>query len=225
MTRPILSTTMTTEPTLSVKQQVIAPIAAYTAIGDLPHLNTALEQGLDAGLSINDCREILVQMYAYAGFPRSINALTELMKLLQVRKQLGITDAQGRDPGPVPAGAALLAIGTANQTKLSGAPVTGALFEFAPAIDLYLKTHLFGDIFARDNLDWQSRELATVAALATLPGVEPQLQAHMRISMNAGVSAAQLRQFANVLTEQVSPDAGQRVEAALKAQLSVDTHP
>ena len=80
-----------------------------------------------------------------------------------------------------------------NQTKLSGAPVKGALFEFAPAIDEYLKTHLFGDIFARDNLDWQSREIATVAALAAMPGVESQLQAHIRIGMNVGLSAAQLR--------------------------------
>ena len=28
---------------------------------------------------------------------------------------------------------------------------------------------LFGDIFERDNLDWQSRELATVSMLAALP--------------------------------------------------------
>nr|WP_207215904.1 carboxymuconolactone decarboxylase family protein [Pseudolysobacter antarcticus] len=211
---------MTTETTLSAKQQAIVPIAAHVAIGDLARLNIALGRGLDVGLSISDCKEILVQMYAYAGFPRSINALTELMKLLQTRKQDGIVDAPGLDSCPVPQGAALLDAGTANQTKLSGAPVKGPLFEFAPAIDLYLKTHLFGDIFARDNLDWQSRELATVAALAAMPGVEPQLQAHMRISMNVGVSAAQLRQLIQVLAERVSADAGQRAQAALDAQLS-----
>jgi 4-carboxymuconolactone decarboxylase len=33
-----------------------------------------------------------------------------------------------------------------------------------------LMTHLFGDIFARENFDWKSRELATVAALAALHG-------------------------------------------------------
>ena len=60
----------------------------------------------------------------------------------------------------MPTGKELLALGSANQTQLSGAPVKGPLFGFAPAIDEYLKTHLFGDIFGRDNLDWQSRELA-----------------------------------------------------------------
>ncbi len=211
--------TMTAEPTLSVKQQAIAPIAAYAATGDMSGLHTALGRGLDAGLSISECKEILVQLYAYAGFPRSLNALSELMKVLQARTQRGIADAPGRDAGPVPVGPALLEAGTSNQTKLSGAPVKGPVFEFAPAIDLYLKTHLFGDIFARDNLDWQSRELATVGMLAAMPGVEPQLQAHIRISLNVGLTAAQLRQAIHALAEQGNADAAQRAQAALDAQL------
>ena len=151
-----------------------------------------MNQGLDAGLTVSDAKEILVQLYAYAGFPRSLNALGELMKVLEARKQRGIQDAPGREPSrAIPTGEALLAVGTANQTKLSGAPVKGPLFDFAPAIDEYLKTHLFGDIFARDNLDWQSRELATVGALAALPGVESQLHSHMRISMNVGLTPSQ----------------------------------
>ena len=105
---------------LSRTQQAIAPIAAATAVGDIP----------------------------------------QLMKVLDARKQRGTQDAPGRNPsGPLPVGKDLLALGTANQTKLSGAPVRGPLFEFAPQVDEYLKTHLFGDIFGRDNLDWQSREV------------------------------------------------------------------
>lgn len=216
---PIPMTTETAETTLLPRQQAVIPIAAHAAVGDMPRLNSALVQGLDTGLTVSDCKEILVQMYAYAGFPRSLNALGELMRVLQTRKDQGIEDVPGRDPGPVPTGTALLAAGTANQTKLAGAPVKGALFDFAPAIDEYLKTHLFGDIFARDNLDWKDRELATVAALAAMSGVEPQLQAHMRLSMNVGISAQQLRQVAQVLAETVNADASRRAQAALAAHL------
>ena len=63
----------------------------------------------------------------------------------------------------------MLAAGTANQTEISGAPVKSPVFEFAPVINQFLRSHLFGDIFERDNLDWQSRELATVGALAATP--------------------------------------------------------
>ncbi len=211
---------MTTESVLSKTQQAVVPIAAFTATGDLPKLNASLKQGLDAGLSISETKEILVQMYAYAGFPRSLNALAEFMKVLNERKQQGIIDVAGREPMPLPAAPELLALGTANQTQLAGAPVKGALFEFAPAIDVFLKTHLFGDIFGRDNLDWQRRELATVGALATMQGAESQLQSHLAISMNTGLTEGQLRQVIQLLSEQVDAGAAQRTGDALVKHLA-----
>jgi 4-carboxymuconolactone decarboxylase len=220
-----MSQTQTVAPsaseTLSARQQAIVPIAAFAAAGDIAKLNTALNQGLDAGLTVSDAQEILVQLYAYAGFPRSLNALGELMTVLNARKQRGIQDAPGSAPSHViPKGEALLAAGTANQTKLAGAPVKGPLFDFAPAIDEYLKGHLFGDIFERDNLDWQSRELATVGMLSALPGAESQLQSHIRISMNVGLTAGQLHQLAQVLTERVDAENGRRTREALERHLS-----
>jgi 4-carboxymuconolactone decarboxylase len=169
---------------------------------------------------VSEVKEILVQLYAYTGFPRTLNALGELMKVLDARKQRGVQDAPGRDPGPVPTGRELLAQGTANQTKLVGSPVRGPLFEFAPQVDEYLKVHLFGAIFARDNLDWQSRELATVGALAALSGVESQLQSHIAVSMNVGLTAAQLRQVADVLAERGQPEAARRTRAAIQQVLA-----
>jgi alkylhydroperoxidase/carboxymuconolactone decarboxylase family protein YurZ len=118
--------TIAVEQTLSATQQAIPLIAAFMATSDMPRLHAALNQGLDAGLSISEAKEILVQLYAYTGFPRSLNAPGELMKVLEERKQRGIQDAPGREPSrPVPTGDALLAAGTANQTKISGAPGSG----------------------------------------------------------------------------------------------------
>ncbi len=173
---------------LTLKEQTLAAVAANTAKGDLPELKKALAAGLDAGFTVNELKEILVQAYAYCGFPRSLNALGTLMALVAER---GNRDALGALPGPLPAGSSI-EFGTENQTRLCGAPVKGALFEFAPAIDRYLKAHLFGDIFARDNVDWKTREFATIAMLAAMPGVEPQLQAHIAIGKRNGLSDAQI---------------------------------
>ena len=200
---------------LTLTQQAIIPIGAFAAHGNMAALHSALEQGLDAGLAVSDCKEILVQLYAYAGFPRSLNALGELMKVLDDRKRRGINDVQGSDPRPVPPGEDLLAVGTANQTKLVGTPVKGQLFDFAPAIDQFLKTHLFGDIFSRDNLDWQSRELATVSMLAAMSGVESQLLSHVRVSLHQGLSASQLAQWVRVLETKVDTESAQRAQMAL----------
>lgn len=213
--------TQTKSESLSVRQQAIVPIAAFGAAGDMPRLDAALNQGLDAGLTVNEVKEVLVQLYAYAGFPRSLNALGELMKVVEAREQRGVQDAQGQVPSrAIPQGDALLAAGTANQTQLVGSPVKGALFEFAPAIDEYLKAHLFGDIFERDNLDWQSREIATVAMLSSLQGADSQVQSHIGISMNVGISASQLNQLIQVLADKVDAQAATRARAALARQLA-----
>lgn len=211
----------TVSDSLSARQQAIPLIAASMASSQMDKLNAALNQGLDAGLTINEVKEILVQLYAYTGFPRSLNALNELMEVVEARKQRGIADVEGKEPGkPVPVGEELLRTGTANQTKISGAPVQGPLFDFAPVINQFLQTHLFGDIFARDNLDWQSREMATVGALAATPGVEAQLLSHTRASMRVGLTAGQLRQLAQVLREHGENDAAMRAERALQQALA-----
>lgn len=44
-------------------------------------LQPALNDGLDSGMTVNEIKEILVQMYAYAGFPRSLNGISTFMKV------------------------------------------------------------------------------------------------------------------------------------------------
>ena len=213
--------TNSTSDTLSAKQLAIPLIASFMATSDMPKLNATLNQGLDAGMTIAEAKEILVQLYAYAGFPKSLNALGELLKVVEARKQRGIHDALGSEPSrAIATGNELIAIGKVNQTEISGGPVYGPVFDFAPIINQYLQAHLFGDIFERDNLDWQSRELATLGALAAMPGVEAQLRSHMRASMRVGLSAAQLRQMSQILSKHGSPDAANRANDALTQVLA-----
>lgn len=148
---------------LNAKQEKIVTIAAFTANGDLQKLKTALNEGLDAGLTISEIKEILVQMYAYAGFPRCLNGINTFMGVLEEREKKGIKDEIGKEASPLPANKNSIELGTEIQTGLIGAPATGKYIIFAPAIDKFLKGHLFGDIFGRDNLDFQSREIATIS--------------------------------------------------------------
>ena len=180
--------------TLTARQKSIAEAASYAARGDQTGLKQALIQGLDAGITVNEFKEILIQAYAYCGFPRSLNALNTLM---QTEEERGNKDPQGPLPGPKPEGTSL-EYGTQNQTSLIGSPVSGKLYEFAPAIDEYLKSHLFGDIFARDNIDWQTRELATIAMLASLDGTESQLNSHIQIGKHNGLTDNQVAEILQI---------------------------
>lgn len=220
--KPAPSRVHSRSDTLSARQQAIPLIGAFLAASDMPRLNGALNQGLDAGLSVSEVREVLVQLYAYAGFPRSLNALGELLKVVQARQQRGITDLPGREPGqPIATGQELLLAGRANQTEISGGPVQGPVFDFAPVINQFLQSHLFGAIFERDNLDWQSRELATVGALAATPGAEAQLRSHMRASLRVGLTASQLRQLTQQLAAAAGPEVAARANLALEQALAL----
>ena len=184
---------------LNTKQERIVTIAAFTANGNIEKLKTALNDGLDADLTVNEIKEILVQMYAYCGFPRSLNGITTFMSVMEERGTKGIKDVIGREASPLPANKSRIELGTDIQTRLAGKPVTGAIYAFTPAIDQFLKGHLFGDIFGRDNLDFQSREIATISALASMEGVNSQLQAHFNIGFNTGLTEAQMRSLISVL--------------------------
>jgi alkylhydroperoxidase/carboxymuconolactone decarboxylase family protein YurZ len=160
-----------TNQSLSARQQSIIPIAAFTANGDLDKLKTALQEGLTAGLTVNEIKEILVHLYAYAGFPRSLNGVHTFMALMDERKEQGIEDEIGPEASPLPADMNKDEYGTEVRAKLAGwdtIPAPGGYQLFTPIIDTYLKEHLFADIFARDVLDFQSRELATISALASM---------------------------------------------------------
>lgn len=200
---------------LNAKQQRIVTIAAFTAIGDLRKLKTALSDGLDAGLTVNEIKEILVQMYAYAGFPRSLNGISTFMDVLAEREQKGIRDVVGAQPSPFPANMTSIELGAEIRERLVGGPATGKYIAFSPEIDAFLKGHLFGDIFGRDNLDFQSREIATISALAALGDVNPQLQAHFSVGFNTGLTETQMRSLVSVIAAQLGKKQADNASAVL----------
>ena len=194
------------ENSLNPKQQKIVTIAANTAIGNLEALKTELNAGLDAGLTINQIKEVLVQMYAYAGFPRSLQGINIFMSVLGDRKYKGINDPEGAGASPVTDTRDKYTRGREILEKLTLTDqknITGAN-AFAPAIDTYLKEHLFADIFERDVLTYLERELATISALAAMTDVDPMLQSHMNMGMNVGLTKPQLRQVTSIITSAVN---------------------
>jgi len=207
---------------LSAQQHRIILIAAFTANGDLEKLKTALHAGLEAGLTVNEIKEILVQMYAYAGFPRSLNGIHTFMAVMDERHAKGITDAMGKDASPVPADMNKDAYGAKVRAKLAGQediPPPSGYQLFTPVIDTFLKEHLFADIFARDTLDVLSREIATVGALSSLEGVNPMLRFHMGAAMNVGLTENQAKALVAVIGAEVGTKAGDNAGEVLQQVL------
>lgn len=208
---------------LSPRQQGIITIAAFTANGDMAKLKTSLNEGLDAGLTVNEIKEILVQMYAYAGFPRSLNGLGAFMAVMDERQAKGIKVVEGKDASPIPATLNRDEYGAQVRAQLGGLnkiPPPAKWQQFSPVIDRFLKEHLFADIFVRDVLTFQERELATIAALASMPGLEGPLSFHLRAAMNTGLTEKQMKAFVAVIKDRVGNKEGTSVGKLLEGVLA-----
>ena len=186
--------------TLTERQKNLAACACLMAQGDLNRLEPAVKTALDGGVTINELKEAFSQLYAYTGFPRSLNALGVLGKVLQANP--GAKWREGK-PWTRPAewddARKAFELGTKNQTQLSGRPFN---FDFCPQDEYYLKAHLFGAIFAGDQLTPADRELVTVAALMGLDGVAPQLAAHKAGAVNMGNTRQQVDELCTWLNDE-----------------------
>ena len=200
-------TNMNNNQNLNAKEQSIVTISALTAKGDLEQLRMALDKGLDAGLTVNEIKEVLVQMYAYCGFPRSLNSINTFMSVLEERKKKGINDEAGKTATPITDTADKYERGRKTLETLTNQPQSRparGFGEFSPTIDRFLKEHLFADIFDSDVLNYRQRELATISALAAMPGVESQLESHLSMGMNTGLTESQLQQVFDLIEKNIS---------------------
>ncbi len=193
---------MDTNQVLSPREQSIISIAALTAKGDLSNLKTELNTGLDAGLTVNEIKEVLVHLYAYCGFPRSIRGLQTFMEVLNERKAKGITDVLGAEASPIQENRSKYERGKEMIEKLTQAPQdvpkTG-YSAFAPVIDVFLKEHLFADLFERDVLTYSERELVTISVISSIGGAEPMLKSHLDICLNVGLTPEKLGHFVTII--------------------------
>jgi len=187
---------------LNEKEKSIITISSLTAKGDLDKLKTGLQEGLEAGLTVNEIKEVLVHLYAYCGFPRSIRGLQTFMEVLNERKAKGITEKIGKEASSVQQNTSKYQRGKKVLGELTKMPQPDKLSgysAFAPVIDTFLKEHLFADIFERDVLTYAQRELVTISVIATIGNADPMLQSHLGISLNVGITPDQLKEFIKII--------------------------
>ncbi|RAJ05538.1 alkylhydroperoxidase/carboxymuconolactone decarboxylase family protein YurZ [Chitinophaga skermanii] len=206
--------------TLTPQQRNLVSVAATTAKGDLPKLAVQLNKALDAGLTVNQLKEAIVHLYAYCGFPRSIRGLQTLMTVLEDRKAKGITDKWGNPASPITDNRSKYDRGRDILAKLSGTSASSpkaAYAVFSPEIEVFLKEHLFADLFERDVLNYTERELVTISVLSSIGGVEPMLKSHLGICLHIGLTPMQLQDFVKVIAGTIGEEDAKATEEVLTA--------
>lgn len=81
---------------LNTTEHSFVLLAIYTARGKLDALKYALNDAFDQqNITVNQAKSLMEQLYAYCGFPRSLNALNTLLAVVNERIKLGKYNKQG----------------------------------------------------------------------------------------------------------------------------------
>ncbi|MBY0029318.1 carboxymuconolactone decarboxylase family protein [Priestia aryabhattai] len=70
----------------------------------------------------------------------------------------------------------------------AGKRVIESLKDIAPDIGKYVIEFAFGDIYTREGLNLQQKQLVTISSLTTQGGCEPQLNVHINAALNVGLT-------------------------------------
>ena len=76
-----------TREDVDLKTRELCTVAALTAIGTIPQLKDHINAALNVGNSPREIVEIIMQMSAYAGFPKAINGV---MAAKEIFKEKGL---------------------------------------------------------------------------------------------------------------------------------------
>ncbi|WP_328998197.1 carboxymuconolactone decarboxylase family protein [Kribbella sp. NBC_00709] len=70
--------------------------------------------------------------------------------------------------------------------------VMQSLADIAPALAHHIVAFGFGDLYSRPALEPRQRQLVTLGILAALGGCEPELEVHVRTSLNVGLTPTEI---------------------------------
>jgi 4-carboxymuconolactone decarboxylase len=183
---------------LDLKSKEIAVVAALTAMGTAqPQLKVHINGALNTGSTINEVKEVILQMSVYSRFPSSINGMNALKDVLKERQEHGIKDEIGKIATDTTQ-TDRLKLGEQELSKLDSLQVDrlkNAYNDFSPELVKLTLEFGYADIFSRDNLDAKHRQIATIAALTALGNAQPQLKFHINAGLNIGLTVENVKEI------------------------------
>lgn len=187
---------------LSLKSREFATLAMAIVIGNQDNsVQYHIEGAMRAGATETEVKELLLQMTVYAGYPKTLAAVTVAQQALANLKQRGTPasspqpDLASRRQAETNEARYCRGLAALNQiSKASGEAVVKSFADIAPDLERYILEFSYGDVFSRPNLDLKTRELATVAALTGLNTIasELPLKVHINGALNVGANRQEI---------------------------------
>lgn len=172
------------DTTLDTRTRLEVQLAAIIACQAVNEYRVMLEGALNVGVTPVEAKEIVYQAVPYLGMARVFDFLNATNEVLQSRGiELPLEGQSTTNPDT------RFDKGLAVQKHIFGGRIDH-MREQTPSDQLhiqdYLSANCFGDFYTRTGLSLKSRELLTLAMLASLGGCELQLAAHVAGNLAVG---------------------------------------
>jgi 4-carboxymuconolactone decarboxylase len=169
---------------LDVRLRLMVQLAALIASHAVAEYRVMLGAALQVGVTPVQIKEVVYQAVPYAGMARAFDFLHATNEVLTSRDiELPLPGQSTTTPET------RQAWGLEVQRQLLGERID-QMYAQSPKdqlhIQRYLSANCFGDFLTRTGLDLKTRELLTLAMLASLGGCESQLAGHVTANLAAG---------------------------------------
>jgi 4-carboxymuconolactone decarboxylase len=169
---------------LDVRLRLMVQLAALIASHAVAEYRVMLGAALQVGVTPVQIKEVVYQAVPYAGMARAFDFLHATNEVLTSRDiELPLPGQSTTTPET------RQARGLEVQRQLLGERID-QMYAQSPKdqlhIQRYLSANCFGDFLTRTGLDLKTRELLTLAMLASLGGCESQLAGHVTANLAAG---------------------------------------
>ncbi|GIO59713.1 carboxymuconolactone decarboxylase family protein [Paenibacillus cineris] len=169
---------------LDDKMRELITLVVLTTNQTLPQLKAHVHAALNVGLTPIEIKEAVYQCAPYVGFPKTLNAMTEVNDVFNARNIALPLESQQQVEEET-----RFDKGLAVQVDIFGDIITKNR-ENSPTnqkhIQEYLSAFCFGDFYTRRGLDLKTRELLTLSIISALGGADHQVKAHVQGNLNVG---------------------------------------
>jgi 4-carboxymuconolactone decarboxylase len=175
----------------------LSPLCAAAAAGRRDAIAAAARAAIAAGCPAGTLREALLTIAPFCGYPRALDALSEVRPLVPaavLESGLGADAVRRR-------GAALF-------DRVYGrdaAAVRANLAALDSEVAAWIEADAYGKVLSRPGLEPSLRERIAVVLLAA-QGLRNQLSGHARGALNCGATPAELSAFLDAAAPFIAPE-------------------
>lgn len=181
-----------TRPGLSRRDRSLVVITILATLNQLNQLRSHVQGGINHGLSRTEIEEICVQLTAYAGFPRAIDAITTAHEAIAA--QLGVAKLEPSPPAERKDDEARSADARKVMAQLSANQPPGGVGVDMGSFGATAGRFAFGEVWAREQLPLRDRSLVVCATLTTQDKPH-ELRFHLQAALNNGVTLDELEEL------------------------------